>query len=110
MSIPKQDRQNAGDKEAAAGRDNTTLSARGFCIARKILCYHGWMTKNEKRNSKHDIMFNNQEKQESKESFSHAILTSNAHFRQRVKKVTKSEGQKQQNAIKEADGQSVNGE
>lgn len=45
MSIPKQDRQNAGDKEAAAGRDNTTLSARGFCIARKILCYHGWMTK-----------------------------------------------------------------
>ena len=38
------------------------------------------------------------------------ILTSNAHFRQRVKKVTKSEGQKQQNAIKEADGQSVNGE
>lgn len=109
MSIPKKDKQNAGDKEAAAGRDNTTLSARGFCIARKILL--PWMDeKNEKRNSKHDIMFNNQEKQESKESFSHAILTSNAHFRQRVKKVTKSEGQKQQNAIKEADRQSVNGE
>ena len=91
--------------------DGTTQPCPRAAFALPVkYCYHGWMTKNEKRNSKHDIMFNNQEKQESKESFSHAILTSNAHIRQRVQKVTKSEGQKQQNAIKEADGQSVNGE